>query len=771
MQRTLTEIFSPSVSPHDLRGGWTPRPFQLAVTEALLSGRRAVLRAPAASGKAIAAWSAWLASRQYPYDFPPSLLHAVPGGISLSGLHRRLQTLTASHGGLRVSVQTEGDAFDPFLISDAVLTTPEELLSIALTRPMGLHPGLGNINAGALLGAYLVFDEFPALVSRLHLLAWLGLLRAYLPMAPCLFMTATWPRALCARVAELLDADLIDASAYDGGGTRTWEALPAAPVETILRRHERRTMVVCNTVRGAQVLYRALRGQMTHGFRGTELLLLHQHQFFRERDAIAARVIDAFATPGQQTILVTTPGIEVAADISVDLLITDPAPPDALLRRAGRCGRRPGEQGEVVVGPVSEYAPGEQYPTPAADALLARLTDGSPHAFPAELAALDAVWETAGDAELPDAVRLPPGTDEAETTIRALMEARESFPPALFSRVGACLHRMPETVADPFELERFSLAVPSLERGWRQWQASGAPAEWFALLPRWPAGPEQPPTWSVVQTAEEFHAASRLVVLNADAVSYDPVIGLELMPGTPYESVRLPEQHTKWAPFDQHVESYQDHAAEVLAMVEQSLPWYRFVLRQLGKRWRMPLVEMEQWLRICVLWHDAGKLTDAWQRCAARWQAEAVRRPTRHGVLARIDYQTARHGPFPCGDHANTSGYALIRAISVLLENRPALQQGTLAAIMHHHGVITPRPPDLTPHPEAWATLLDVATPVIDDRLLKRIDRMGWTASLRGNPEVPRHPPVDPDGWMAYALLSRAMRLADRDLAVGVVAR
>lgn len=766
MQETLTELFGRSTASLDPHGEWTPRPFQLAVTEALLSGRRAVLRAPAASGKAIAAWTAWLASRKTPYDFPPSLLHVVPGGIFTTGMHRRLSAIAGAHG-LRVSVQTEGDAFDPFLLSDAVLTTPDELLSMALHRPLGLHPGLCNINAGALLGAYLVFDEFPALASREHLLAWLGLLRRYLPGVPCLFMTATWPRALCQRVATLLDADFLDAGDSDGGGRRVWSAHQAIAPETILREHDRRTIIICNTVRGAQQLYRVLRQQMTRRYARTSLHLLHQHQFHRERTAIALQVIDAFNTERPNDIVITTPGLEVASDISADLLITDSASPDALLRRAGRCARRPGETGRVMVGRVSDFVPDSRYPSPSSATLLAQLTAGAATTYPEELAALDALTETAASEEQQAVLATPWSGEEADATIQALMREAESFPSSLFSRVGACLHRMPETVADPFALERFSLAITSLERGWRHWRANGSPAEWFALIPRWPAGLDHPPIWTVVEDPAEFHAAARLVVLNTEVVSYHPVFGLELAPGTHYESVRLSEQHTAWSPLDQHVQSYEDHATAALEAVERSLPWYRFVLRQLGKRWRMPLVELEQWLRLCVLWHDAGKLTDEWQRCASRWQAERLRRPARAELLARIDFQARRDGAYPCGDHANTSGYALLRAVSVLFEHRPALQQGTLAAIMHHHGIIAPHPPELTPHPAAWGLLLDLAAAVMDERLLRRIERMGWTISLRGNPEVPQCLPADPDEWMAYGVLSRAIRLADRDLALG----
>jgi hypothetical protein len=63
--------------------------------------------------------------------------------------------------------------------------------------------------------------------------------------------------------------------------------------------------------------------------------------------------------------------------------------------------------------------------------------------------------------------------------------------------------------------------------------------------------------------------------------------------------------------------------------------------------------------------------------------------------------------------------------------------------------------------------LLEVAAPVVDTRELRRLDRVGWTQQTRGLPEVPTTPPDDPDAWMAYSLLARAIRLADREVALG----
>jgi len=750
----LDSTFRHLSTPLSPSGPLSPADFQLAAAEALLSGRRVVLRAPAGSGKALAAWLPWLAGRQQSCDFPAQLLHVLPGGTFLTDLHRQLGALTAPLGIKEIGIQNEGDAFDPFLLSDAAFTTVDELLSMALHHPLGLHPGLANINAGALLGAYLVFDEFPALSSREELKLWLGLLRRFLPFTPCLFGSAVLPRPLLARMAELLGAEFIDAG-EDGGGQRGWLRQPTLGVEGMLRQHRTRTIVVCNTVRGAQSVYRALSRVVGDSQSCGELLLIHQHQLYRHRRPLLEHAAEIFGRGGSgKALLVTTSGIEVGSDFSAETLITDPISPDHLLLRAARCGRFAGETGRVVVARVSEPMAPDASPGPAWESLVERLADGAPKTAAEEQAALDALW---GSVEL----ALP----EGEECDAAVEQALSGETPRVFSRVGVALHMVPETVPDPFELERFSLAVTTLERGWQQWQTGGSPGEWFALIPRWPAEGQQAPTWAPVQEARQFAAAARLIVLNSEAVSYDATIGLELTPGATYQSEQSARQHTTWSPFNQHVQRYEEHAARTLEAFERLTPWFRYLLRHLARHWHASSVEMEQWLRIGILWHDAGKLTADWQRAAHRWQAETVRRPAA-GVLARVDFRAQRDGYYPCPAHAAYSARVLSRAIGCLLQARPALQRGTLAAFCHHHGPTVMDTPDLTPHPDAWATLLELAAGVLDKRLVQRLDRTGWTLTLRGQPDIPAGAPADPDAWMAYSLLVRLIRLADREVAL-----
>ena len=741
--------------------------YQNDVTEALLAGRRVVLRAPAGSGKTIASWLPWLANRESNYDFPPQLIHVLPDNSLPGPLHSRLAPLVKKACAGEVTIQTESEAFDPFFLADAVITNMEHLLSVALHRPLGLHPNLANINAGALFSSYLIFDEFPALAHRDTLILWLGLLRKYYPLTPVLFSASSLPRPLMKHIAEVLQADFIDAGEVTGGGKRIWTNSPPLSVDALNRLHRQHTIIICNTVRGAQLLYRKMKNSYSRVTDPPQLLLLHQYMLQRERHNLETRTAKLFSADSTTpAILITTSAIEVGSLISADTVITDPAPPDMLLRRGGRCARFAGEDGRVIVAQITDFQPGESYPTPEGDHFVALLADGTYKTAVHEMSAFDKVWEDAQHQQALSAHIELPTNEEIDDTPSALLATPHSFPERYFTRVGASLHRIPESVADPFELERFSLAVTSVKRGFQQWQASGREGEWFALLPKWPQESQRDPSWTIVDNADDFRVDARLIMLNADAVSYDPEIGLELEPGMPYQSRQVPLQHTSWSPFDQHVEQYHEHAQRALQMIDTQQIWYNFVLRRFARRWNMPLIELQQWLKLGIVWHDAGKLTAAWQQAAVRWQTESMRRPVADKLLGRVDFQAKRDGSFPCPLHAGWSGITTARALTRLYEHRNHLLQGAVTAIAHHHGLVSSDDADLSPHPYAWSTLTAQAATVLDDGQCRHLARSGWTVQLPAGIDFSASPPLNPDVCMAYSVLVRAIRLADREVAL-----
>ncbi|MGD9891024.1 MAG: CRISPR-associated helicase Cas3' [Dehalococcoidia bacterium] len=141
--------------------------------------------------------------------------------------------------------------------------------------------------------------------------------------------------------------------------------------------------VICNTVARAQAVYRALKplfsemgndGQLTVRTASDgepELDLFHARFVFEERQRREERALRRFGKPGEgvvrpaRAVLVATQVIEQSLDLDFDLLVTDLAPADLVLQRAGRLHRhtRPRSPGLeapevwVCAPPVPEGVP------------------------------------------------------------------------------------------------------------------------------------------------------------------------------------------------------------------------------------------------------------------------------------------------------------------------------------------------------------------------------------------------------------------------------
>lgn len=109
--------------------------------------------------------------------------------------------------------------------------------------------------------------------------------------------------------------------------------------------------VICNTVRRAQQVYRALTplfpGLADDG--APELDLLHARYLFKDRERRERRVLGRFGKEAgsrrpRRAVLVATQLIEQSLDLDFDLMISEPAPADLILQRSGRLHRhhRPG---------------------------------------------------------------------------------------------------------------------------------------------------------------------------------------------------------------------------------------------------------------------------------------------------------------------------------------------------------------------------------------------------------------------------------------------
>lgn len=100
--------------------------------------------------------------------------------------------------------------------------------------------------------------------------------------------------------------------------------------------------VICNRVDRAQKVYQAIKqtGMIAPG----DLYLFHARFPFAWRETIENKVLDLFGKKGhrpKRAVVVATQVIEQSLDLDFDLMISDLAPIDLLLQRAGRLHRHP----------------------------------------------------------------------------------------------------------------------------------------------------------------------------------------------------------------------------------------------------------------------------------------------------------------------------------------------------------------------------------------------------------------------------------------------
>lgn len=333
--------------------GREPYPHQVAAFEAVSEGcGRVLLRAPCGAGKTEAAAVPFLSQfLQNRFLLAPRLIYVLPTQALCNQIAHRLRKM-AQKGGLRlvVSVQHGATPDDAMLFSDIAVTTLDHFV-YAYARASRQVRGHIDLPAGSIAHSFVVFDEahlyqspftFSVLRAMLEILA--------AAQIPTLLMTATLPRSLQACFAQTIDwQELlwhgppldrrleIEACLQDRLVTDSGELHPAA---LHALQSCRRGLVVCNRVATSQMVYRYLHD------RERSVRLIHSRYTRADRAEHEQASIKTLQTEG---IVVSTQVCEAGLDVSAEILITELAPADSLIQRSGRCARRAGEKGRVLI--------------------------------------------------------------------------------------------------------------------------------------------------------------------------------------------------------------------------------------------------------------------------------------------------------------------------------------------------------------------------------------------------------------------------------------
>ncbi|MBS7630099.1 CRISPR-associated helicase Cas3' [Candidatus Bathyarchaeota archaeon] len=330
-----------------------PYKHQLEASEILLKGKPVVIRAPCGSGKTEACVFPFLLGRgEY---LPRRLIYSLPTRSLVEDIASRLEDrLKKLNFNVSLSRQHGADSKDPFFRENIIITTIDQTVGAYYSTPLSLPTYLGNIPSGAAVSSLLCFDEVHTYDHELGLKTMIILVERALKLElPFVVMSATLPDSFLEWFKEngvsILRADDENIpTRKERNVILKWHD-HRLTVEDIVEAFQnyKKVIVVCNTVVKAQEIYSDLNDDKVH--------LLHSRFTAEDRKKNEKNVIDAFKN-NDSAYLITTQVCEVGLDISCDLMLTELAPPDALIQRIGRCARK-GGKGKVYVYDVEYAAP------------------------------------------------------------------------------------------------------------------------------------------------------------------------------------------------------------------------------------------------------------------------------------------------------------------------------------------------------------------------------------------------------------------------------
>ncbi|MCX7705859.1 MAG: CRISPR-associated helicase Cas3' [bacterium] len=345
-----------------------PHKFQLDVFEKFLSREFPLLiKAPSGSGKTEAVIAPFL-SQFIANDFSiaPRMIYVLPMRVLANTLAERIQNYANRISrDITVKIQHGDHPLSPYFISDIVVTTLDQFLYgfARASQQVGHHIDvpLGSIASSIVVfdEAHMYRDEFTFSIMR----ALMEILNA--SNIPFVIMTATMPETLeeslfeningCQRIfTDIPINSQVDITVENKPLYSESEEINI-PENIFEKIRNKKTLIVVNQVKRAQKVYKELKNRFEN-----QIVLLHSRftRLDREKHEKQALTMLPHKQQGQVIlpestgIVVSTQVLEAGIDFSAELLITEEAPADALVQRAGRCARYPGEKGEMIIFPV-----------------------------------------------------------------------------------------------------------------------------------------------------------------------------------------------------------------------------------------------------------------------------------------------------------------------------------------------------------------------------------------------------------------------------------
>lgn len=777
----------------ELNQGREPYPYQVRLAEQLIDGNNVCLRAPTGCGKTRAALTPFLVDGiPWKRGRPARLIYALPLRSLVQQIHTEATTMLAESGRkdwvatIQTGEQPDDEFFDRGRI---IVTTYDQVLSGLLCAPYGLSRKLRNVNAAAVAGAVVVFDEFHLMGIQSALLTGVAGLRLYRGLTQSVWMTATATSEPGLELSDAIDCKPLSLSdeetrllpVVSTTSRKLRMEIEPLTADAVKGYADGRVIVIVNTVDRAQVLY----GELADWARdaGISLQCLHARFFKSDRDKRVAELRERFG-PGTQepSILIATQVIEAGVDISCEHLLTELCPMNALLQRAGRCARFENEQGVIHVHPFPSgersYLPygNVTRPDPTLAETEKTLREQDEWTMRPDLVER---WVQRVHGERDAAAIHQPGwrgrLNEVRSRIHTSLtlggvdSVTELIRPSDDAQVRVIISTADDRPPSPAERDSLAVRRWSIEKLLR---VEGPALAWY-----WDLSSDKP-NWEELRTKDALLRAF-VVCLDPSIALYSGSVGLRLGEvGTAVSPPRTPPKRPGYGSL--HRESWSAHTRGVTKEIE----------RRLDNEGMGSLIEngfavgnglspesLRQTLRAVGLLHDLGKLQKRWQAWALRYQTErdpshVPREPLAHTDFdprSQQDRERTRRAGTRCPHAVASAWYGLVllpTLVGTVTDVQQRLMSACSAAIVGHHGGWIPATGslDVDKLVKGWEAL---AATVAGVRITpNQVAALASVTNPRGALATILSQTTGPaalEEWFSLvAYLTRALRLADQ---------
>lgn len=794
--------------------GHPPYNYQMKVAELLFEGKNVILSVPTGAGKTWASVMPFLNAKQNSKEsFPQKMIYSLPLRTLANSIYSDVNDVLNNNDFNLASIHTGEYKNDEHFESDIIFSTIDQTLSNFLCFPLSLSKRQANINAGSLIGSYLVFDEFHLLDPKLSMATTLGMLRILGNLCRFCIMTATLSEkyidelrvAINAEVVSIDDfpEDAINISSLkipEGKEYKKQIVVSAKTInaEDIKNRHKQKTIVICNRVEKAQQLYNELiqdlEGfQNLQGISVSNIICLHSRFFDEDRKSKEKKLKDLFGkNSSESAILISTQVIEAGMDISCDTMHVEISPVNSFLQRAGRCARWEGQSGEIYVYDILDLDEKE---------IVNMETDDK---------------ETLQQIKAINNKYLPYDKELCKTTYYHLQEVN------VINKEVA--QQLVDNILSAEELKNYSLIqqsnynIAKIQESWdtceknmysqtiRDIQSIELAIIDYNQLGRDTFKPYKYQTiglykWSFIKWAKDILATNEDVIFIAESNKdsqfidwdtldvegyqlkpitdayqlkncYDTVFidksvfkytvgaGLELGIGDVTSPLKLYNKEEKQIT-EYHKDTFIQHNKAIIGCYEKLFkPKLTFTFKQLNTYWGED-IDWDKLIKIMICLHDYGKLNAAWQKPMKKLQ-ELKGNYDPNEVLAHSDFNEAtdkeieklsgvRNKP----PHAGVGAYALIRNAEAIIDSESFedIARPLATAILRHHGVDNISFPDFLISNKEYEQLSKLLNEIgIDDTLCKSSRNGRLTDILPSNKEE----------YVIYLFLVRILRLTDQ---------